>query len=67
MEVGLATGVTPEEFRVYGGDWDNGHELATEAMFLLWKAPGRHDHFCGNAIGRGLTPMGRGFMQAGLP
>ena len=38
LEVGLATGVTPEEFRVYGGDWENSHELATEAMFLLRKA-----------------------------
>lgn len=38
LEVGLATGVTPEEFRVYGGDWDNSHELATEAMFLIRKA-----------------------------
>ena len=34
----LATGVTPEEFRVYGGDWDHSHELATEAMLLLRKA-----------------------------
>ncbi len=38
MEVGLASGVTPEEFRVYGGDWDNSHELATEALSLLRKA-----------------------------
>lgn len=38
MEVGLTSGVTPEEFRVYGGDWDNSHEHTTEAMFLLRKA-----------------------------
>ena len=38
LEVGLASGVTPEEFRVYGGDWENSHELAIEAMLLLRKA-----------------------------
>ncbi len=38
LEVGLCTGITPEEFRIYRGDWDNRHALATEAMFLLRKA-----------------------------
>ena len=38
LEVGLTTGVTPEEFRIYGGDWDQRHEVATEAMLLLRKA-----------------------------
>jgi alkanesulfonate monooxygenase SsuD/methylene tetrahydromethanopterin reductase-like flavin-dependent oxidoreductase (luciferase family) len=38
LEVGLTTGVTPEEFRIYGGDWDERHSVATEAMQLLRKA-----------------------------
>ena len=38
LEVGLTTGVTPEEFRIYRGDWDNRHAITTEAMFLLRKA-----------------------------
>ena len=38
LEVGLTVGLIPEEFRIYGGDWDNKHALATEAMYLLKKA-----------------------------
>ena len=38
MEVGLTSGVTPEEFRIYRGDWDNRHAIATEAIHLLKKA-----------------------------
>lgn len=38
LEVGLATGVTPEEFRIYRGDWDNRYAITTEAMLLLKKA-----------------------------
>ena len=38
LEVGLTIGVTPEEFRIYRGDWENRHAIATEAMFLLRKA-----------------------------
>ena len=38
LEVGLTVGVTPEEFRIYGGDWENRHAITTEAMFLLRKA-----------------------------
>lgn len=38
LEVGLTIGVTPEEFRIYRGDWDNRHAIATEAMLLLRKA-----------------------------
>ena len=38
LEVGLTVGVTPEEFRIYGGDWENRHAIATGAMFLLKKA-----------------------------
>ena len=38
LEVGLTVGVTPEEFRIYGGDWENRHAITTEGMFLLRKA-----------------------------
>jgi alkanesulfonate monooxygenase SsuD/methylene tetrahydromethanopterin reductase-like flavin-dependent oxidoreductase (luciferase family) len=38
LEVGLAIGLTAEEFRIYGGDWENRYAIATEAMFLLKKA-----------------------------
>lgn len=38
LEVGLTVGVTPEEFRIYRGDWDNKHAVATEALLLLRKA-----------------------------
>ena len=38
LEVGLTTGVTPEEFRIYGADWEERHSSATEAMHLLRKA-----------------------------
>lgn len=38
LEVGLTAGVTPEEFRIYGGNWESRHEITTEMMFLLKKA-----------------------------
>ena len=38
LEVGLTVGVTPEEFRIYGADWDQRHAKTTEGMFLLRKA-----------------------------
>ena len=38
LEVGLTAGVTLDEFRVYGADWDNRHAIAAEAMLLLKRA-----------------------------
>ena len=38
LEVGLAAGVNPEEFRIYRGDFDNRRAIATEAMQLLKRA-----------------------------
>ena len=38
LEVGLIAGGTPEEFRIYSGDWENRHALATEGVQLLRKA-----------------------------
>ena len=35
LEVGIASGVTRDEFRVYGADWDNRQARAIEAMQLL--------------------------------
>ena len=45
LEVGLAAGVNPEEFRIYKGDFDNRRELATEAMLLLKRAFGGENPF----------------------
>ena len=38
LEIGLTAGVTYDEFRIYGADWDNRHARATEMMYLLKKA-----------------------------
>ena len=38
LEVGLTAGTTPEEFRIYGSNWDTRHAETTEAMYLLKKA-----------------------------
>ena len=35
LEVGIAVGVTQDEFRVYGADWDNRHARAMEVLHLL--------------------------------
>ena len=37
LEVGLTAGTTPEEFRIYGSNWDTRHAETTEAMYLLKK------------------------------
>jgi alkanesulfonate monooxygenase SsuD/methylene tetrahydromethanopterin reductase-like flavin-dependent oxidoreductase (luciferase family) len=38
LEIGLTTGVTRDEFRIYGADWDNRAARAREALLLLRKA-----------------------------
>ena len=38
LEVGLTTGVTMDEFRVYGADWDGRSARAREALELLVEA-----------------------------
>ena len=38
LEVGLVTGVTRDEFRVYHADWDNRGAIANEALELFVKA-----------------------------
>ena len=41
LEVGLTTGVTMDEFRVYGADWDNRSARARETLRLIVEAFGR--------------------------
>ena len=38
LEIGLTTGVTMDEFRVYGADWDNRSARTREALELLVQA-----------------------------
>jgi alkanesulfonate monooxygenase SsuD/methylene tetrahydromethanopterin reductase-like flavin-dependent oxidoreductase (luciferase family) len=38
LEVGLAPGITRDEFRIFGADWDTRYERAQEGLLLLRKA-----------------------------
>ena len=38
LEVGITSGVTQDEFRIYQSDWDNRFEIAYETLLLLKKA-----------------------------